>query len=127
MEEHWAYEVRNAQTAFEACLALDRAYTPDELTGLSVCSREGRDDRDHLFVIAASKNPPQGRISGVDEILSRFGHRAGLTVDDVMDPQGLQFLASGTIDAILGGLLWHYPGEIDLHLPPGTPPIYWAG
>ncbi len=67
--------VRNPQTAFEACFAIDRNYTPDEATGLAVYSREGRDDHDHLYVQVVSKNPPQGRIHGVDEILSRFGHR----------------------------------------------------
>lgn len=127
MEQQWVYEVRNAQAAWEACLAIDRAYTPDEVTGLAVFSREGTDDRDHLYVDAMSKNPPQGRISGVDEILDRFGHRVALTEDDLLDPRGLQFLASGPIDAILTGLLWHYPGEIELHVPDGSPPIYWAG
>jgi hypothetical protein len=127
MEQHWVYEVRNAQTAFEACFAIDRNYTPDEATGLAVYSREGRDDFDHLYVQVVSKNPPQGRIHGVDEILSRFGHRTDLTEDDLLDPRGLQFLASGPIDAILAGLLWHYPGEIELHFPEGVPPIYWAG
>lgn len=127
MEQQWVYEVRNAQTAWEACLAIDRAYTPDEVTGLAVFSREGSDDRDHLYVDAVSKDPPQGRISGVDEILGAFGQRVALTEDDLLDPHGLQFLTSGPIDAILTGLLWHYPGEIELHLPDGFPPIYRAG
>lgn len=127
MEQHWVYEVRNANAAFEACLAIDRAYPPDEATGLAVYSREGTDDLDHLYVQVVSKNPPQGRISGVDAILSRFGRRTDLTEDDLLDPHGLQFLAFGPIDGILAGLLWHYPGEIELHLPKGTPPIFWAG
>jgi hypothetical protein len=63
----------------------------------------------------------------VDEILSRFGHRTDLTEDDLLDPRGLQFLASGPIDAILAGLLWHYPGEIELHLHGAVPPIDGAG
>ena len=109
MDRHWVYEVRNVQTAWEACLAIDRAYTPDEVTGLAVFSREGSDDRDHLYVDAVSKNPPQGRISGVDEILDRFGHRVALTEDDLLDPHGLQFLAFWTNRC--------HPGRTSLALP----------
>lgn len=67
------YEVSNAQAAFDAVAVVERTYTPDEITGLAVISREGPDDRDHLYLCAASENPPNGRIDGVEEFLEGFG------------------------------------------------------
>ena len=46
MEACWIYEVPNAQAAFDAVLAVEGRYTPDEITGLAVISREGSDDRE---------------------------------------------------------------------------------
>ncbi len=127
MEDWWIYEVPNAQAAFEASLAIDQTYTTDDVTGLSVYSREGRDDRDHMYIAVCSTDPPHGHIDSVDEILRRFGHPVDLTVDDLNEKQGLQMVASGGSEIILGTLLWQYPGEIELHWPEGSPRIYWAG
>jgi hypothetical protein len=127
MEDWWIYEVPNAQAAFEASLAIDQTYTTDDVTGLTVYSREGCDDRDHMYLAVCSKNPPQGHIHGVDEILSRFGRRVELTQDEINEKAGLQFVASGGAEIILAGLLWQYPGEIELHWPAAGSRIYWAG
>ena len=84
------------------------------------------DDRDHLYLCAASKNPPTGRVDGVEDFLKAFGRRCPFTIDDVNGP-GVHFVASGLAEVILGLLLWHYPGEIEIHWPEGSPRIYWAG
>ena len=126
MDAWWIYEVPNAQAAFDAVIAIERAYTPDEITGLSVVSREGLDDRDHLYVCAASRNPPNGRVDGVDELLGGFGRRSALAIADVEAP-GITFLATGETEFILGLLLWHHAGEIELHWPEGSPRVYLAG
>jgi hypothetical protein len=127
MEEWWVYELRNAQAALEAALAIDRAYTPDEVTGLGVCSRQGPDERDHLYIAVCSKNPPEGRIHGVDEILRRFGVPSAMTNDELDEPRGRQWVASGPVDIIVAMLLAQHPGEIQLDWPEGSPRIYWAG
>jgi hypothetical protein len=124
MEEWWIYQLHNAQAALEAVLAIDRTYTPDEVTGLGVCSRQGPDERDHLYIAVCSKNPPQGRIHGVDEILDRFGVPSRLTHDDLDEPRGRQWVASGPADIIVWMLLAQHPGEIDLD---GTPRVRWFG
>lgn len=125
MDGWWIYEVSNAQAAFNAVVVVERTYTPDEITGLAVISREGPDDRDHLYLWAASENPPNGRIDGVEEFLEGFGRRCPFTIDDVNGP-GLNFLVSGPAESILELLLWHYPGDIEIHWPEGSPRIYWA-
>lgn len=127
MEEQWVYELRNAQAVLDAALAIDRAYTPDEVTGLGVCSRQGRDERDHLFIAVISKNPPQGRIHGVDQILSRFGVRSAMTVDELNEPRGRQWVASGPVDIIVAMLLAQHPGEIQLDCPGGATLGTWPG
>ncbi len=115
MEEWWVYQLHNAQAALEAVLEIDGTYTPDEVTGLGVCSRQGHDERDHLYIAICSKNPPQGRIYGVDEILRRYGVRSALTHDDLDEPRGRQWVASGPADIIVWMLLVQHPGEIELH------------
>ena len=89
-------------------------------------SREGHDDRDHLYVCAASRNPPNGRIHGIDEMLKGFGRRSALAITDVQGP-GITFLATGDTEFILGLILWHHPGGIEIHWPEGSPRIYLAG
>lgn len=97
MEGWWIYEIPNAQAAFDAVIAFERRYTPDEITGLAIISREGPDDRDHLYLCAASKNPPNGRLEGVEEFLRGFGRPCPFTIDDINGP-GINFLASGPAD-----------------------------
>jgi predicted RNase H-like nuclease len=58
MEKWWFYEVPNAQAAYDAVLELILNYNRDEVTGLGAVSREGKDERDHLYVYACSKDPP---------------------------------------------------------------------
>ncbi len=127
MEEWWVYQLHNAQAALEAVLEIDHVYTPDEVTGLGVCSRQGPDERDHLYIAVCSKDPPQGRIHDVDEILGRYGEPSVLTHDDLDEPRGRQWVASGPIDIIIAMLLVQHPGEIELDWPEGRPRIYWAG
>jgi hypothetical protein len=124
MEEWWVYELRNAQAALEAALAIDHAYTPDEVTGLGVCSRQGPDERDHLYIAVCSKDPPEGRIHGVDEILCRFGIPSAMTNDELDEPRGRKWVASGPVDIIVAMLLAQHPGEIQLDSPDGSPRIY---
>ncbi len=126
MEPWWIYEVPNAQVAFDAVLAVGRRYGPEEITGLAVVSREGPDDCDHLFICATSKTPPNDRIDSVAEFLEGYGRRGRIVLYDLNGP-GIHFLASGPTDVILGLLLRHYPGEIEIHWPEGTPRMYWAG
>lgn len=125
MEGWWIYEIPNAQAAFDAVVAVERRYTPDESTGLAVISREGSDDRDHLYLCATSKNPPNGRLEGVEEFLGGFGLRCPYTIDDINGP-GINFLASGPAESILTLLLLQYPGDIEIHWPEGSPRIYWV-
>ncbi len=127
MEEWWVYQLRNAQAALDAVLAIDRAYTPDEVTGLGVCSRQGPDERDHLYIAVCSKNPPQSRIRGVDEILGRYGVPSAMSHDDLDEPRGRQWVASGPIDIIVAMLLAQHPGEFQVDWPEGTSLSYWAG
>lgn len=84
------------------------------MTGLGVCSRQGRDEGDHLYIAVCSKNPPQGRIHGVDQILNRFGVPSAMTHDDLDEPRGRQWVASGPVDIIIAMLLVQHPGEIQL-------------
>jgi hypothetical protein len=126
MEPWWIYEVPNAQVAFDAVLAVEARYTPDEITGLAIISREGSDDRDHLYLCAASKNPPNGRLEGVEEFLGGFGRRCPYTIDDINGP-GINFLASGPAESILTLLLLQYPGDIEIHRAEDSPRIYWVG
>jgi hypothetical protein len=70
--------------------------------------------------------PPQGRIHGIDDILSRYGEPSALTHDDLDEPRGRQWVASGPIDIIIAMLLVQHPGEIELDWPEGSPRIYWA-
>jgi hypothetical protein len=124
MEEWWVYELRNAQAALEAVLAIDRTFTPDEVTGLGACSRQGPDERDHLYIAVCTKNPPQGRIHGVDEILCRFGVPSSLTHDDLDEPRGRQWVASGPADIIVWMLVVQHHGEIRLDRREGSPWTY---
>jgi hypothetical protein len=117
MEEWWVYQLHTAQAALEAALEIDRVYTPDEVTGLGVCSRQGPDERDPLYIAVCSKNPPQGRIHGVDEILSRYGEPSVLTHDDLDEPRGRQWVASGPIDIIVWMLVVQHPGELRIAWP----------
>jgi hypothetical protein len=118
VEDWWVYELHNAQAALEAALAIDIAFTPDEVTGLGVCSRQGPDERDHLYIAVCSKNPPQGRIYGVDQILSRFGVPSAMTHDDLDEPRGRQWVASGPVDIIIAMLLVQHAGEIRMDVRP---------
>lgn len=126
MEPWWIYEVPNAQTAFDAIVAVERRYRPHEITGIAVISREGPDDRDHLCLCSVSNSPPNGGIDSVAEFLNGFGLRGRIVLYDLNGP-GIHFLASGPTEVILGLLLRQYPGEIEIHRPEGSPQVYWAG
>lgn len=127
MEEWWVYQFHNAQAALEAVLEIDRIYTPDEVTGLGVCSRQGTDERDHLYIAVCSKNLPEGRNDGVDEILSRYGEPSVLTHDDLDEPRGRQWVASGPVDIIVWMLLVQHPGEIQIDWREVASHVRWTG
>ncbi len=126
MEPWWIYEVPNAQAAFDAVVAVQRRYLPDEISGLTVISGEGPDDRDHLHLCAVSNSSPNSRIDSVAEFLNGFGLRGRIVLYDLNGPD-IHFPASGPTGVILGLLLLHYPGEIELRWTEGSPRIYWAG
>jgi hypothetical protein len=117
METWWFYEMPNAQAAYDAVFELILNYSRDELTGLGAVSREGKDDRDHLYVFVCSKDPP-GRVDGIDELLDDHGHRSSITWPELVEKEGLQLYGSGDGLTLLGFLLWHYPGEIEVRWPP---------
>ena len=116
METWWFYEMPSAQAAFDAVFELILNYSHDEVTGLGAVSREGKDDRDHLYVFVCSKDPP-GPVEGIDELLDDHGRRSTITLPELMEPDGLQLYGSGDGLSLMGFLLWHYPGEIEVRWP----------
>ena len=78
METWWFYEMPNAQAAFDAVFEVILNYSRDEVTGLGAVSREGKDDRDHLYVFVCSKDPPWP-VEGIDELLDDHGRRSTIT------------------------------------------------
>lgn len=116
MEKWWFYEMPNAQAAYDAVLELILNYNRDEVTGLGAVSREGKDDRDHLYVYACSKDPPWP-VEGVHELLDSHGTRSTITWGELVDPNGLQLHGCGDGLTLLGFLLWEYPGEIEPRRP----------
>jgi hypothetical protein len=117
METWWFYEMPNAQAAYYAILELILNYSRDEVTGLGAVSREGPDERDHLYIFVCSKDPP-GPVDGIDELLDDHGHRSSITWPELVEKEGLQLYGSGDGLTLLGFLLWHYPGEIEVRWPP---------
>jgi hypothetical protein len=116
METWWFYEMPNAQAAYDAVLELVLNYSRDEVTGLGAVSREGKDDRDHLYVFVCSKDAPWP-VDGIDELLDDHGRRSTITWPELVEHDGLQLYGSGDGLTLLGFLLWHYPGEIEVRWP----------
>jgi len=79
--------------------------------------REGKDDRDHLYVFVCSKDPPWP-VEGIDELLNDHGRRATIIWPELLEHDGLQLYGSGDGLTLLSFLLWHYPGEIEVRWPP---------
>jgi hypothetical protein len=120
MEKWWFYEMPNAQAVYDAVLELILNFNRDEVTGLGAVSREGKDDRDHLYVYVCSKNPP-GPVEGIDELLDDHGSRSTITWAELMDEDGLQLYGAGDGLTLMGFLLWQYPGEIEVRWPKRGP------
>jgi hypothetical protein len=116
METWWIYEMPSAQAAYDAVFDLILNYTHDEVTGLGAVSREGKDDRDHLYVFVCSQDPPQP-VEGIDELLDDHGRRSTITLPELMEDEGLQFCGYGNGLTLMGFLLWHHPGEIEVRWP----------
>lgn len=116
METWWFYEMRNAQAAFDAVFEVILNYSRDEVTGLGAVSREGKDDRDHLYVFVCSKDPPWP-VEGIDELLGDHGRRSTITYPELMEPKGIQLYGSGDGLTLMTYLLWQYPGEIEVRWP----------
>ena len=89
METWWFYEMPNAQAAYDAVFELILNYSRDEVTGLGAVSREGQDDRDHLYVFVCSKDPPWA-IEGIDELLDDRGRRSPIIWPELVEHEGLQ-------------------------------------
>jgi len=106
----------NAQAAYDAILELILNYSRDEVTGLGAVSRDGVDERDHLYVFVCSKDPP-GPVEGIDELLDDHGRRSTITWPELVAKEGLQLYGSGDGLTLMGFLLWHYPGEIEVRWP----------
>jgi hypothetical protein len=79
-------------------------------------SREGKDDRDHLYVFVCSKDPPW-QVEGIDELLADHGRRSTITYAELMEPKGIQIYGSGDGLTLMTFLLWQYPGEIEVRWP----------
>jgi hypothetical protein len=120
MEKWWFYEMSSAQAAYDAVLELILNYSRDEVTGLGAVSREGKDDRDHLYVFVCSKDPPLP-VDGIDELLDDHGRRSTITLAEFMDHEGLQLYGSGDGLTLMGFLLAEYPGEIEPRWPKRGP------
>ena len=116
METWWFYEMPSAQAAFDAVFELILNYSRDEATGLGAVSREGTDERDHLYVFVCSKDPPR-LVEGIDELLDDHGRRSTFTYADLMEPEGIQIYGSGDGLTLMTFLLWQYPGEIEVRWP----------
>ncbi len=99
----------SAQAAFDAVFELILNYSRDEVTGLGAVSREGTDERDHLYVFVCSKDPP-GPVEGIDELLDDHGRRSTITYAELMEPKGIQLYGSGDVLTLMTFLLWQYPG-----------------
>jgi hypothetical protein len=116
METWWFYEMPSAQAAFDAVFEVILNYSRDEVTGLGAVSREGKDDRDHLYVFVCSKDPPW-QVEGIDELLADHGRRSTITYPELMEPKGIQLYGSGDGLTLMTYLLWQYPGEIEVRWP----------
>ncbi len=106
----------SAQAAFDAVFELILNYSRDEVTGLGAVSREGKDDREHLYVFVCSKDPPWP-VEGIDELLDDHGRRSTITYAELMEPEGIQLYGSGDVLTLMTFLLWQYPGEIEVRWP----------
>jgi hypothetical protein len=116
METWWFYEMPSAQAAFDAVFEVILNYSRDEATGLGAVSREGKDERDHLYVFVCSKDPPWP-VEGIDELLGDHGRRSTITYPELMEPEGIQLYGSGDGLTLMTYLLWLYPGEIEVRWP----------
>jgi hypothetical protein len=77
METWWFYEMPSAQAAFDAVFEVILNYSRDEVTGLGAVSREGTDERDHLYVFVCSKDPPgRSRASTSCSVITVAGRRS---------------------------------------------------
>jgi len=126
METWWFYEMPSAQAVFDAVAELILNDSRDAVTGVGVVSREGKDDRDHLYLFVWSVDP-LGPVVGIEGVLDVHGRRSTITFAELVEPDGIQLYASGDGVTLMGFLLWQFPGEIELHLPEGSPRIYSAG
>jgi len=116
METWWFYEMPSAQAAFDAVFEVILNYSRDEVTSLGAVSREGTDERDHLYVFVCSKDPP-GQVEGIDELLDDHGRRSTITYAELMEPEGIQVYGSDDGLTLMTFLLWQYPGEIEVRWP----------
>jgi hypothetical protein len=116
METWWIYEMPSAQAAYDAVFDLILNYNHHEVTGLGAVSREGKDDRDHLYVIAWSEDPPRP-VEGIGELLDDHGRRSTIALPELLEPEGLQLYGYGDGLSLMGFLLWHHPGEIEVRWP----------
>lgn len=116
MEPWWIYEMPSAQAAYDAVFDLILNYNHHEVTGLGAVSREGKDDRDHLYLIACTEDPPCP-VEGIDELLDDHGRRSTITLPELIEEDGLQLYGYGDGLSLMGFLLWHHPGEIEVRWP----------
>ena len=116
METWWIYEMPSAQAAYDAVFDLILNHNHREVTGLGAVSREGKDDRDHLYVFAWSEDP-SGPVEEIDELLDDHGRRSTITLPELFEEDGLQLYGYGDGLSLMGFLLWHHPGEIEVRWP----------
>ena len=126
METWWFYEMPNAQAAFDSVVELILNYSRGEWAGAGVVSREGSDDRDHLYLFVWSVDPTRS-VAKIESVLDVHGRRSTVTFKELHDPEGMQIYGSGDGLTLLGFMLWQFPGEIELRWPEGSPRIYRAG
>ena len=62
MQGWWIYEIPDAQVAFDAVLAVEARYTPDEITGLAIISREGSE--------SVNQSPTTGERAGEGAVIA---------------------------------------------------------
>ena len=116
METWWIYEVPNAQAAFDAVAALGLRFGHDAQVAIGFVSREDLFVRDYLFVYVLVSDPLNRDMSGVDDLLTRFGIPRDLTIDELLDEEGLHLMSTGAATVTLGFLVERFHGEIDVRL-----------
>ena len=116
METWWIYEMPSAQAAFDAVSALDLNFGHDAHVAFGFVSREELFVRDYLFVYVLVSDPLNRDMSGVDDLLTRFGIPRDLTIDELLDEEGLHLMSTGPAETTLGFLVERFPGEIEVRL-----------